>query len=55
MNYQEITTRIASLEMDLKCATSNEERNYFKMELLVAEEILANGIERANGILAEMR
>ena len=55
MSYNELTAKIASLHKDLDLASSNAERNYFEMEILVAEEVLERGLGRARDIMSEMR
>ncbi len=55
MSYNQLVEKIKSLNSSLECASSDAERNYFEMELLVAEEVLERGLSRARDIQAERR
>ena len=46
MSYQEITSKIKELRRSLELASTSDEKNYFEMELLVAEEYLERTISR---------
>jgi len=46
MSYNELLQKIESVKKDLECATSQEELNYFGMELMILEDRLENTIAR---------